>query len=161
MTPIVKIISDKYMIGMKSMTSLSQYNPFQLWHRFMPRRKEILHIVSAELFSLQVYEAPLSFSTFDEHSFFDMWAAVEVSTIEQIPIEMVSHTIKGGHFVTFTQMGSGVSLSDNFKDIYENWLPTSGYTVDDRTHFQVMGEKYKRNDPLSEEEVWIPIVPVS
>jgi AraC family transcriptional regulator len=84
-----------------------------------------------------------------------------VSTIEQIPIEMVSHTIKGGHYVTFTQMGSGVSLSDNFKDIYENWLPTSGYTVDDRTHFQVMGEKYKRNDPLSEEEVWIPIVPVS
>jgi AraC family transcriptional regulator len=27
----------------------------------------------------------------------------------------------------------------------------------DRSHFEIMGEKYKLNDPNSEEEVWIPI----
>jgi AraC family transcriptional regulator len=36
-------------------------------------------------------------------------------------------------------------------------LPNLGYTLDDRAHFEVLGEKYKNNDPLSEEEIWIPI----
>jgi hypothetical protein len=26
-------------------------------------------------------------------------------------------------------------------------------------HFEVLGDKYKNNDPSSEEEVWIPIKP--
>lgn len=24
-------------------------------------------------------------------------------------------------------------------------------------HFEILGEKYKNNDPLSEEDIWIPI----
>jgi AraC family transcriptional regulator len=36
-------------------------------------------------------------------------------------------------------------------------LPNSAYALDDRAHFEVLGEKYKNNDPSSEEEIWIPI----
>jgi AraC family transcriptional regulator len=31
--------------------------------------------------------------------------------------------------------------------------------LDDRPHFEVLGEKYKNNDPTSEKEIWIPILP--
>jgi AraC family transcriptional regulator len=38
-------------------------------------------------------------------------------------------------------------------------LPNSAYELDDREHFELLGEKYKNNDPNSEEEIWIPIRP--
>jgi AraC family transcriptional regulator len=37
-------------------------------------------------------------------------------------------------------------------------LPLSKeYELDDRPHFEILGDKYKNNDPNSEEEIWIPI----
>lgn len=33
------------------------------------------------------------------------------------------------------------------------------YEIDFRPHFEILGEKYKNNDPGSEEEVWIPVRP--
>ncbi len=36
-------------------------------------------------------------------------------------------------------------------------LPNSEYELENRPHFEVLGEKYKNNDPNSEEEIWIPI----
>jgi AraC family transcriptional regulator len=41
--------------------------------------------------------------------------------------------------------------------IFMEWLPQSNYQLDNRPHFQILGEKYKHNQPDSEEEVWIPI----
>jgi AraC family transcriptional regulator len=31
------------------------------------------------------------------------------------------------------------------------------YFLDDRPHFEILGDKYKNGDPDSEEEIWIPI----
>jgi AraC family transcriptional regulator len=36
-------------------------------------------------------------------------------------------------------------------------LPASGYELDDRPHFEILGERYKNNDPDSEEELWFPV----
>ncbi|TQE66329.1 GyrI-like domain-containing protein [Leptospira noguchii] len=44
--------------------------------------------------------------------------------------------------------------------IFQEWLPNSGYKLEHRPHFELLGSKYKNNDPTSEEEVWIPIVKV-
>jgi AraC family transcriptional regulator len=37
------------------------------------------------------------------------------------------------------------------------WLPSSDYVLDNRPHFEILGEKYKINDPESEEKIWIPV----
>ena len=44
-----------------------------------------------------------------------------------------------------------------FEFIFGIWLPSSKYNMDNRPHFEILGEKYKNNDPNSEEEIWIPI----
>ncbi len=46
---------------------------------------------------------------------------------------------------------------ETYRNIFETWLPASGYVLDNRPHFAVMGEKYRNEDPDSEEEIWIPI----
>jgi AraC family transcriptional regulator len=48
-----------------------------------------------------------------------------------------------------------------FQHIFETWLPQSGYELDNRPHFEVLGEKYRNNDPESEEDIYIPIKVVS
>jgi AraC family transcriptional regulator len=53
-------------------------------------------------------------------------------------------------------MSSGASAF--FQHIFSEWLPNSDYRLADRAHFEVLGEKYKNNDPSSEEEIWIPIM---
>ena len=37
------------------------------------------------------------------------------------------------------------------------WLPNSGYEIDNRPHFQVMGETYKNGSPDSEEDFYVPL----
>jgi AraC family transcriptional regulator len=32
------------------------------------------------------------------------------------------------------------------------------FEVDDRPHFEILGIRYRNNDPNSEEEIWIPII---
>ena len=51
---------------------------------------------------------------------------------------------------------------DHFADFkptneFETWLPAYGFVLANRPHFEVLGAKYKNNDPASEEEIWIPI----
>ena len=41
--------------------------------------------------------------------------------------------------------------------ILNSWLPNSEFDIDNRPNFEVLGEKYKRTDPSSEEDIWIPI----
>jgi AraC family transcriptional regulator len=33
----------------------------------------------------------------------------------------------------------------------------SAYDLDNRPHFEILGEKYKNESPDSEEELWIPV----
>ena len=58
----------------------------------------------------------------------------------------------------FDYKGSSTDTSI-FQYIFRTWLPSSSYQLDDRPHFEVLGAKYKNNDPESEEEIWIPIKP--
>jgi len=36
-------------------------------------------------------------------------------------------------------------------------VPSSDYELDNRPQFEILGQKYKNNDPSSEEEIWIPV----
>ena len=64
----------------------------------------------------------------------------------------------GGLYAVFFYKGSS-SDTKIFQYIFTNWLPDSGYTLDNRPHFEILGENYKNGDPGSEEEIWIPVKP--
>ena len=64
--------------------------------------------------------------------------------------------LPSGLYAVFHYKGSS---SDNsiYQYIFGTWIPNSDYDLDDRPHFEVLGDRYKNNDPNSEEEIWIPI----
>ena len=139
--------------------SLNNDRTFELWRGFMPRRHEIKNMVGTNLFSIQIFDSSFDFVNFSPEAEFKKWAAVEVSDPSVIPDGMKILLLEGGLYAVFIHRGSSKDGERTFRYIFEKWLPSSGYIIDNRPHFEILGEKYRNNDPDSEEEVWIPVSP--
>jgi AraC family transcriptional regulator len=156
MEPRIERITGKKLIGKPLKMSFSNNQTFDLWRGFMPRRKEIRNNMSTDLYSMQIYE-PRFFEPFDPDREFVKWAAIEVTDFAAIPGGMESFDLPGGLYAVFLYRGATSAASDTFQYILGSWLPNSEYILDDRPHFEILGEKYKKDDPDSEEEIWIPV----
>ncbi len=155
--PILRHLTPKMLIGKKLEMSYVNNRTGELWRSFMPRRKEITNNIGSELYSMQIYNGIFDFQNFNPNDNFTKWAAMEVTDFEKIPENMESYTLKGGLYAVFTHKGSSLDFQRTFQYIFGVWLPNSDYKIDDREHFELLGEKYKNESPDSEEEVWIPI----
>ncbi len=142
---------------MRREMSHANNSTFALWNMFMPRRKEISDVVHSNLYSIQRYPSPNFFNNFSLDKLFEKWAAIEVSVVTELPDGMEAITIEKGLYAVFLYKGIPSEAATFFQYIFSEWLPSSGYLLDDRLHFEVLNEKYKMNDLNSEEEVWIPI----
>ena len=157
MKPRLETLSEKKFIGNRITMSFSDNKTVELWRKFMPRRGEIKNSIGSELYSLEVYD-PFFFNNFNPNVEFDKWATIEVTDFDTIPNEMESITTDGLYAV-FLHIGPASEGPKTFEYIFQTWLPNSDFLLDDRPHFEIMGDKYKPEDPNSEEELWIPIKP--
>lgn len=151
----IEALSEKKLVGKRLKMSFANYRIGELWKSFTPRRKEITNTVNGDLFSLAVYNSN-HFAEFNPVNEFDRWAAVEVSNFDKVPNEMETFVVPAGLYAVFEYKGLSTDNSV-FQYILGTWLPNSDYVLDDRPHFEILGDKYKNNDPTSEEEIWIPI----
>jgi AraC family transcriptional regulator len=156
MEPRIEILTEKQLIGKHIEMSFIENKTFQLWNSFMPKRRFIRSSVDANLYSLEVFPEAY-FDNFDPNNVFQKWAAVEVNNFDHIPSEMEALIIPSGLYAVFIHLGPQTEGHKTYHSIFVEWLPNSEYTVDNRPHFAVMDEKYKKDDPDSEEEIWIPI----
>lgn len=158
MVPELKKIPETKLIGMRLNMSLAANKTFELWRSFMPRRREIMNKVNpAEMFSMQVYPPSYSFSNIDLNAMFEKRAVVAVSDIDTVPEGMESFLLPEGLYAVFHHKGDASTGPQVFGYIFGTWLPASGYVIDERPHFEILGEKYKHDSPESEEEIWIPV----
>ncbi|GAB3203281.1 AraC family transcriptional regulator [Pontibacter aydingkolensis] len=156
--PQILNTSPKYLIGIRTTTTLSANNAVALWASFMPRRKEIANRIEQALYSVQVYPESTSMDKFTPETQFEKWAAVEVTEVDTIPESMETLELAGGMYAVFLHKGPASDFYKTAQYIYGTWLPNSEYQLDNRPQFEVMGEKYLGHaNPDSEEEVWVPI----
>lgn len=156
MNPRIEKIQEKKLVGKKLKMSYVDYRIVELWSSFMPRRKEIKNNLTSDLIPLVVY--PMShFVNFKPTNEFERWATVEVENYDEVPTDMETYVLPSGLYAVFEYKGTSSKASNFSQYIYDLWVPNSKYILDDRAHFEVLGEKYKKNDPSSEEEIWIPI----
>jgi AraC family transcriptional regulator len=156
MTPRIEIAGEKKLVGKRLAMSFADNKTAELWKNFMPVRHEIKNHTGTDLYSLQVYK-PGFFNLFEPETVFEKWAAVETTDFYSIPQNMESFTLPAGLYAVFLYKGDITGASKMFKYIFETWLPQSGYRLDDRPHFELLGAKYQNAHPDSEEEIWIPI----
>lgn len=155
MTPRLETINPKKLVGRHLTMSLAENNTGELWRGFMAQRKEITNNLSNALISMQVYQSDY-FKNFNPANKFEKWVAVEVVNFENVPSNLDTFVLSGGLYAVFHYKGQAGD-SAVFQYIFQTWLPNSDYILDDRPHFEILGDKYKNNAPDSEEEIWIPV----
>lgn len=144
------------LLGLHCTMSFTQNATPLLWQQFMPRRREI-QAVDANLFSLQLYPEGF-FGQFNPDAQFEKWAAVAVADFDAIPEGMDTLTIPTGNYAVFHYKGNPANGADVFRYILGEWLPQSGYTLDIRPHFEILGANYKNGSDDSAEDIYIPVV---
>jgi AraC family transcriptional regulator len=155
--PRIELLNEKKLVGNRMRMTLTDNKTGELWKNFMQRRKEIKNKLNDLLFSMQVYEQLSYFEYFNPETPFEKWAAVEVQAFNSIPAEMETYLLPAGLYAVFVHRGGSATADGTFRYIFGTWLPDSEYELDNRPHFELLGEKYKNDDPDSEEEIWIPI----
>jgi AraC family transcriptional regulator len=157
MEPRIEEVAEKKLVGKRLIMSLAKDRTGELWSSFMPKRREVQNVVGPALYSMQVYEASY-FQNFSPGKEFEKWAAIEVASFDAIPNGMETYMVPGGLYAIFHYKGLNTD-STIFQYIFSSWLPNSGYILDNRPHFELLGEKYKNGDPASEEDIYIPVTP--
>jgi AraC family transcriptional regulator len=155
MQPRIVKLKGKKLVGKRLTMSLADNKTNELWKNFMPRRREISNTLTNDFISMQVYK-PKYFADFSPTNEFEKWATVEVGDFINLPCDLETFNLTGGLYAVFDYKGSSTD-SSIFQFIFGTWLPNSNFLLDDRPHFELLGEKYKNADPNSEEEIWIPI----
>lgn len=153
--PQIIELAPKTLVGMHLSMSLAENKTAELWNQFMPLRNAIPHRVDEYLISMQVY-APGHFQKFSPLNTFVKWAAVEVLNVEHLVAGTEHFALDGGLYAVFHYVGLPTDTSV-FQYIFSEWLPQSGFELEERPHFEVLGKKYSNNSSHSEEEIWIPI----
>lgn len=154
----IEKIAAKNLVGKRMKMSFVNNTTAALWKSFMPERKAIHNSTSKYLYSLQVYPS-LFFDNFNPQTEFEKWALVEVDDLTHIPAGMEAFVLPAGLYAVFYYKGAASEGAKLFQYILQTWLPASAYMLDNRPHFELLGEKYKKNAADSEEEIWIPIQP--
>jgi AraC family transcriptional regulator len=160
MQPRIEVLKEKKLVGKRIKMSMANNQTSGLWRDFMPRRKAIGNSVGSDLYSVGVY-SPLYFQNFDPRTEFEKWAATEVMDSGLVPDGLETIILPGGLYAVFVHKGPASAAPETYQYIFETWLPGSEFLLDNRPHFEIMGDNYKNEDPDSEEEVWIPLKPRS
>lgn len=142
-------------MGQSMRMSFASNSTFELWKNFMPHRHKIANERHPDLFSLQQYG--IGFDWRDPDCEFVKWAGIEVKANHEPVDGMQTFEIPDGRYAVFKHTGPPESAVATFGYIFNSWLPASGFALDDRPHFEILGEKYNHGALDSEEEIWIPI----
>jgi AraC family transcriptional regulator len=153
----IETLKEKKLIGMHLRMSMANNKTFELWKNFMLRRNEIKNNLTSDFISMQLYDSSYDLNNFNPAEIFEKWAAIEVSDFKNIPDGMENFILPSGPYAVFLHQGDASTAAQTFQYIFGTWLPNSEYALDNRPHFEILGEKYKNNDPNSEEKIWMPV----
>ncbi len=149
----------KKLLGHSRRMSLSTNETVAMFRAFMPKVKTIGNRTNESVIDLRIYDAGTDFASFTPTTPFTKWVAVEVNEFPADGGDFTPYNFPGGLYAQFLHRGPASAFGQVIGQIFGQWLPTSGYTLDDRPHFEVLPKGYRMDDPNAEEEIWIPIKP--
>lgn len=148
-------VAERKLIGQQLQMSFAENTTPLLWKSFMPQRR-MIRSIDDNLFSAALYPNDF-FDRFHPETVFEKWAAVEVEDFSHIPGSMEKLVIPAGLYAKFHYKGSPDDAPEVYRHIFNDWLPKSTVRLDNRPHFEILGEQYKNGGPDSEEDIYIPV----
>ncbi len=130
----------------------------RLWKRFMayleahPQR--IKHVVSEGV----MYEVHVGHPETDETGQREVFAGIEVTCLEDVPVELVVKALPAVEYAALTLCGEEI-VSDWNQMIYQGWLPGSGYESAYDYLIECYDERFKGLEQIADStlEVYVPV----
>lgn len=154
MTPGFATLLPLKLVGLRRTMTFAQDRTAELWRGFRMALKPAVGAAPTRFFSVNAYGPAFDFGP---NTPFEKWAAAEVPGGENVPEGLETITLPGGLYAVFRHRGPASEGPRVFGYLFGTWLPASGYTLDDRPHFEVLGPGYRPDDPAAEEDIFIPI----
>ena len=120
----------------------------QLSEQFMSRKSEIKSVINArEVFGVSTDPEDYNPDT----DLFEYFIGVEVSSIADIPKDMVYREVPSNEYVVFTFEGPAERAGQVHNYLYTNWLPNHEYQLAGLYNIEVYDERFK--GPYAEESI--------
>jgi AraC family transcriptional regulator len=87
----------------------------------------------------------------------DYLAGVEVARAEGLPHELTKLSIAPRRYAVFAHEGHISTIGQTWMDIFDAWLPQSGYEMEAAPCFECYGEAFDPANGTGNVEIWIPI----
>ncbi len=155
--PEILTLPDQSLVGLRTEMSLSDNRTRELWTSFRSRTAEVDHRLGEGFYSVQYYP---KFQEFTPQTVFSKWACVRVSEVEKLPEGMETIILEGGLWARFLYQGTVAKFQAMWLWMYQQWLPDSGYTLDDRHHYEYLDHRWLGpHNEQSMEDIYLPIKP--
>jgi AraC family transcriptional regulator len=129
----------------------------KLWMRFYTLMQKYFVLISKIIVDQDVaYEIHIEPEEYIKTKRYYVFVGMEVSNIEEIPVEMFLKILPNTKYLKFT---TKVTERDTCEDVFKNWIPKNGF---EQAHpYVIQGYDRKRykdlNDPKSEIDWYIPV----
>ncbi len=89
---------------------------------------------------------------------FDIFVGLEIENLDEVPVELLVKILPSTKYAVFTFQGEEIT-SDWPQQIYQEWLPASGYEPAYQYNFQYYDERFKGVDNIAESiiDVYVPV----
>jgi predicted transcriptional regulator YdeE len=130
----------------------------RLWNRFMAflvsHGSQLPHLAGCQV----SYEVHIEHEETAEKGQYEVFAGVEVSTIEGLPVQLSVKVLPATEYAVFTLRGNDIT-SDWSRIIYQEWMAGSGYEKAYAFGFEAYDSRFKGLDRLAESEldVFVPV----
>lgn len=124
-----------------------------LWGRFGARMNRITNKKGFCAYGLCIEP-----DDYEETGKFQYIAALEVESLDTIPLEMVGKVLPAADYAVFTHKGPVTGLRETYEKIYGTWIAETDMEVIKGYDFELYDDRFKTpDDPESEIDIYIPI----
>ena len=143
-------------VGITCENTMKSNNIPQLWSEFNERICPMMdRALSRAAYGICYYT---DMAEMNEDTPFTYLAGLEYPLDEECPAGFTSRTIPEAEYAVFEHKGSLDTLNDTYNEIYNEWLPQSGYERKVADDFELYDERFNFGAPDSVMEIWVQIV---
>ena len=156
MKPEIKELGELRFIGIPIFTD-SKKEIRDAWEMFMRHEHKITNRTGSGIRAgicagLEIYTEEF----FDTGKFFYM-PAVQVNTLDAIPLEMTAKIIPPAKYAVFTHKGLVHTVSETITGAYDSWLAEAGLEADRSFDFEFYDNRFIPDSEDSVIDVYIPV----
>lgn len=157
--PVIKVVPERKIIGLRGTTTLSETKIPMLWQIFLPRIEEVRNRKETmQGFGVCEVDPGFDMSKFNEETEYTELVGVEVCDYSFIPQGMSCRRIPEGKYAVFTHRGKAEKLQITYDYIWGTWVPCSGFEVDLRDDFELYDGRFLGPDnDESEIDIYLPV----